>query len=146
MRIHQIMLGLWLGSVLWGQAPQPPAEGIAESERPRPSLEEQWGVRIESIRLTAGDHMIDFRYRVINPEKARPLFARTTKPYLLEQASGAKTEVPNMPKVGPLRNSNEPEANKVYWMFFGNMNKQLKSGAKVTVVIGDYRTETLTLE
>jgi len=37
------------------------------------SLEETWGIQIMGSRQTAAGHMIDFRYRVLDPEKAGPL-------------------------------------------------------------------------
>ena len=69
-----------------------------------------------------------------------------TKPYLIDQASNAKLMVPNPPKVGPLRNSNKPKADRVYFMFFGNPGKFVKAGNKVTVVIGDFKAENLTVK
>ena len=110
------------------------------------SMENTWGIRIQWIRLSAAGYMLDFRYRVIDPDKAKPLFVRKTKPYLIDQASNAKLMVPNPPKVGPLRNSNKPQANKIYFMFFGNPGKFVKAGNKVTVVIGDFKAENLTVE
>jgi hypothetical protein len=58
----------------------------------------KWGVKVEGIRLSAADYMLDFRYRVIDPEKAKPLLSRQVKPYLVDQESGAKLIVPAPPK------------------------------------------------
>ena len=90
--------------------------------------------------------MLDFRYRVIDAKKAAPLFVRATKPYLIDQETGAKFMVPNPPKTGPLRTSNEPQQGRVYWMFFANPGRYVKQGSKVTVVIGDFRAENLIVE
>jgi hypothetical protein len=110
------------------------------------SIEERWGIQIIGIRQTAAGYMLDFRYRVTDPEKAAPLFVRKTKPYLIDQASGAKFAVPNPPKTGPLRTSDPPQANRIYFIFFGNPGKYIKPGNKVTVVIGDFRVENLVVE
>ncbi len=118
------------------------AEGVVNTE----SIEERWGIQIAGIRLTAAGFMLDFRYRVIDPEKAAPLFNRKTKPYLIHQASGAEFAVPNPPKTGPLRTSNPPQEERVYWMFFGNPGRYVKPGDKVTVVIGGFKAEDLTVE
>lgn len=109
-------------------------------------LEETWGIQIEGIRLSAAGYMLDFRYRVIDTEKAAPLFDRKTKPYLIDQTSGAKFMVPSPPKVGPLRTSDPPQADKTYFILFANPGKYVKHGNKVTVVIGDFRAEDLTVE
>ena len=109
-------------------------------------VEKTWGIRIEGIRLSAADYMLDFRYRVIDPVKAAPLFNRKTKPYLIDQESGAKFMVPSPPKVGPLRTSDPPQADRTYFIMFGNPGKYVKKGNKVTVVIGDFRLEDLIVE
>jgi len=117
-------------------------ETVAKTE----SMEERWGVEIVWIRQTAAGYMLDFRYRVLDAEKAAPLFKRKTKPYLIHQASGAQFVVPNPPKTGPLRTSDPPKEGITYWMFFANPGRYMKPGDKVTVVIGDFRAENLTVE
>ena len=112
--------------------------------KPNP-MAEKWGIEISSIRMTANDHMIDFRYKVLDAEKAASLFERETKPYLIDQASGKVLAVPNTAKIGPLRNSNKPKEGKIYWMFFGNSGV-VKAGNKVTVVIGEFKAENLIVE
>ena len=118
------------------------ADKLVRSE----SLEELWGIEITGIRLTASGFMLDFRYRVVDGEKAAPLFDRKTKPYLIHQKTGAKFAVPNPPKTGPLRTTNKAQQGRLYWMFFGNPNRYVKSGDKVTVVIGDFKAENLIVE
>ncbi len=108
-------------------------------------LADQWGIELTAMRITAAGHMIDFRYRVLDADKAAPLFKRQTKPYLVHQASGKVLAVPNTAKIGSLRNSNTPQQGRIYWMFFGN-NGLVKSGDKVAVVIGDFKVENLIVE
>jgi hypothetical protein len=110
------------------------------------SMEERWGIEITGTRLTASGFMLDFRYRVVDGEKAAPLFDRKTKPYLIHQKTGAKFAVPNPPKTGPLRTTNKAQQGRLYWMFFGNPNRYVKPGDKVTVVIGDFKAENLIVE
>ena len=105
-------------------------------------LAEQWGIEITALRLTAEGHMIDFRYRVLDVEKAKPLHLRQVKPYLIHEASGKVLAVPNTAKVGALRNSNIPQKNRIYWMFFGNSGL-VKKGDKVSIVIGEFKAESL---
>lgn len=134
------LLGLLLTilvSTCWGQT----ATASLQAEQ-LAKIEENWGVQIVSLRRTAGGHMLDFRYKVINPEKAAPLFVRQTKPYLIHQDSGKSLAVPNMAKVGPLRTSDPPKEGRIYWMFFGNPGL-VQAGDKVSVVIGDFKVENL---
>lgn len=116
-----------------------------ESTAKAESIEDTWGIQIVGIRQTAAGHMLDFRYRVLDAEKAEALFVRQTKPHLIDQASGKVLAVPRMAKVGPLRTSDKPQEGRIYWMFFANPGV-VKAGSKVTVVIGDFKAENLTVE
>jgi hypothetical protein len=150
-------LSLIIGSIVmllstapgWCQASTPSSqkEGatLIEKQNKGTAITEKWGIEILGIRQSAAGHMLDFRYRVVDSEKAAPLFARQTKPYLIDQASGKVLAVPNMAKVGPLRSSNPPQAGRTYWMFFGNPGL-VKAGSKVSVVIGDFKVEDLTVQ
>ena len=109
-------------------------------------LEQQWGIEITSLRLTAQDHMIDYRYRVLDSDKATDLFKRQIKPHLIHQKTGKVLAVPETAKLGPLRNSNIPKDGKIYWMFFGNAGDLVQANDKVTVVIGEFRVEDLVVE
>ncbi len=108
-------------------------------------LKDRWGIELTALRMTAAGHMVDFRYRVLDKDKAAPLFKRKTKPYLIHQASGKVLAVPNTAKVGSLRNSNMPKQGRIYWMFFGN-HGVVKTGDKVSVVIGDFKADNLVIE
>ena len=109
-------------------------------------LAEKWGIEITSLRMAAANHMVDFRFRVLDAKKADPLFVRQTKPYLVDQKSGKVLAVPNTAKIGPLRNSNKPKEGRIYWMFFGNHTRLISQGSAVTVVIGEFKVENLIVE
>ena len=109
-------------------------------------MAEQWGVKVLRISLSAEGYMLDFRYRVLDAEKAAPLFERKNKAYLVDQASGAKFQVPESPKVGALRTTRPPERDKNYFVIFANPGRYVKKGNTVTVVIGDIKIENLVVE
>jgi len=111
------------------------------------AMREQWGIEISSVRLSAGGYIIDFRYKVLDPVKAKSLAASKNKPYLIDQASGYKLLVPNTPKLGPLRQTAKKlTKGTIYFALFANPGRLVKSGGKVTVVIGDFRVEDLTVQ
>jgi hypothetical protein len=110
------------------------------------SIEEKWGVKVLGISLTADGYMLDFRYRVLDPEKAKPLFDRQSKPYLIDEATGAMFVVPEPPKVGALRTTRPPKADRNYFIIFANPGRYLKKGHKVSVVNGDFKAEHLVVE
>jgi hypothetical protein len=109
-------------------------------------LEERWGIRIEGMYLTAGGYMLDFRYTVIDPAKAAPLFDRKTKPLLKDEKTGAVMAVPVPPKTGALRSSNDPKAGRTYFMFFANPGGFVHRYNPVTVTIGEFSVSSLTVK
>lgn len=109
-------------------------------------MKRQWGVEVIWVRQTAGGYMLEFRYRVIDPVKAKALFERKIKPMLVDEESGAQFVVPTPPKTGALRNSNPPVAGLTYWMFFGNPGAFVKPGRRVSVVIGEFRADGLVVQ
>jgi hypothetical protein len=106
----------------------------------------EWGVKVSSIRITGADHFVDFRYRVMDPEKASAIMGRNQKVVLVDQVTG--TELPvSVNKLGPMKSTAvKPEVNRDYVVLFANSNKVLKPGSRVTVVMGDARLENLTVE
>jgi hypothetical protein len=129
--------------------PVPPQEEVqAElTKGDLQSIEEKWGIKVLVIRRSATGYMLDFRYRIIDPDKASLLVKRNSRPYLIDQASGAKFMVPSAPKIGALRQTSvKPYADRNYFILFANPGKFVKPGNKVTVVIGDFRVTDLVVE
>ncbi len=110
------------------------------------TLQDQWGIQVLALRRTAGNNMLDFRYRVLDAQKAAPLFDRKIKPYLLDEATGSKLLVPSPPKIGPLRATEPPKANKNYFILFANPGQCLKKDSLATLIIGDLKVEHLVVE
>jgi len=115
---------------------------------PNEVLAEQWGVEVIGISQTAGGYMLDFRFRVVDAEKALPLFDHRIKPYVTAEKSGINLPVPVGAKTGAMRPTNRGrniKSDKTYYMVFANPDAHLKPGDKVSVVIGDFRVEHLTV-
>ncbi len=111
------------------------------------SIEEKWGIKVMGIRPTADGNMLHFRYRILDAEKANSLVQPMVKPYVIDNASGKRVMVPSLPKVGSLRQrSKEAKSDRIYFILFSNPRKFIKSGNEVTVVIGDFKTEGLTVQ
>jgi hypothetical protein len=111
------------------------------------TAEESLGIEVIAMRQTSGGFMLDFRYRVLNPEKAMPLFQEEVTPYLIDQSSGSKLPTIGSTKVGPFRpTSGDPRKGVAYFMFFGNPGQLVKAGTKVTVVVNEYRLEDLVVQ
>ena len=115
----------------------------AHHPREKTYIKRQWGVEVMYVRQTAAGYMLEFRYRVLDAEKAKPLFERRTKPVLTHAETGARLIVPTPAKTGALRNSNPPLAGHTYWMFFANPGKLVQPGDQVSVEIGEFRVDRL---
>jgi hypothetical protein len=125
-----------------------PETSPAPVQQKKMTLEEQWGVKFESLRISANGNLLDFRYRILDPEKASYLVDRRNKAYMIDQSSGKVLSVPTTAKVGPLRQTVRyglPKKDKIYFILFGN-HGLIKPGDKVSVVIGDFKLENLTVE
>jgi hypothetical protein len=135
--------GLFLTTAVGCATTPTPAAMLGFAAPDNRPYREQWGVEVVGIRQSAAGHMLDFRYRVVDPVKAAPLFARRTKPVLLHERSGTRFVVPTPPTTGPLRSSNTPQAGRTYFMFFSNPGGFVKPGDRITVEIGEFRAPHL---
>jgi len=104
------------------------------------------GVDELKVRRTNAGNLIRFTYRVTNTDQAKALNDKKATPYLIGHTSHAVLQVPVMDKVGPLRQSTVPEAGKEYWMVFSNKGDVVKTGERVSVVIGSFRVDGLLVE
>ena len=118
----------------------------AHHPREKTFMKRQWGVEVLYVRQTAAGYMLEFRYKVLDAEKAKPLFERQTKPLLTHVETGAKLIVPTPAKTGALRNSNPPLADHTYWMFFANPGKLVHPGDHVDIDIGEFRVAGLVVQ
>ena len=57
-----------------------------------------------------------------------------------------KLVVPQMEKIGQLRQSSAPIAGKQYWMAFSNSGRRVRPGDRVDVEIGNFRAQGLVVE
>lgn len=142
----QRLRSLAVASFLAAGCAAPPADKPAVAT-PSPEPVEDPGIRVESLRLTAADYMLDLRYRITDPERAAVFFSRKTELHLLDPVSGARLAVPNTPKLGRLRQvARKDMTDRSYFMLFANPGRYLKAGSEVTLVAGDVRIGHLTVE
>jgi hypothetical protein len=133
----------------WQPPPMPspaPFATVNISPEKARELAEKWGVELLGMRLTSAGYMLDFRFRVMDADKALPLFDHRIKPHIVAERSNIKLPVPMAAKVGAFRPTNRGKnikADKTYYMIFGNPDRHVKVGEKVTVVIGDFKVEHL---
>jgi hypothetical protein len=112
------------------------------------SLKDTWGIQVKTLSLSAGGNLVDFRYQVTDPAKAVSLSKKeASHPYLVDQDTGAVLRIPGLAQIGSLRTSmKNPIAGKTYFMLFSNPGMVVKKSDKMTLVIGDLRTENIMVE
>ena len=108
--------------------------------------EGMWGVDSLRVKLAESGELVRFDYRVLDPEKAAALNNKKAEPELYDAEAGVKLVVPQMEKVGKLRQSSTPKAGMTYWMAFSNPTRAVKRGHRVDVVIGSFRANNLVVE
>jgi hypothetical protein len=105
-----------------------------------------WGVGELRVKATESGELIRFNYRVLDPGKAVALNDKKAEPELVDSQAGVKLEVPQMEKVGKLRQSSTPKVGMTYWMAFSNPTRAVQRGHRVDVIIGQFRAYGLVVE
>jgi hypothetical protein len=108
--------------------------------------QEVWGVGDLHVKAAESGELIRFNYRVLDPAKAAALNDKKSEPQLIDSQAGIKLAVPELEKVGKLRQSSTPKAGMNYWMAFSNPTLAVKRGHRVDVVIGSFRANSLIVE
>lgn len=126
-------------------APAPAPEAAA----PAATVEAVYGITVDGLRLSAAGAMLDFRYRVVDAQKAAPLLDGRFKPYLVDEARGAKLGVPDTPVLGRIRQTSRNGkimTDRTYFIMFGNPGKAVQSGDKVTLLLGQVKITDLVVQ
>jgi hypothetical protein len=134
-------------------APQPKSAQSSAAPRgvPRSQRGEMWyarrfGVDQMRVHYTASGASVEFRYRVVDPDKAAVLSDKHATPYMLDEQTGIRLLVPVMEQIGALRQTVTPEQGREYWLLFANAGKVVKPGQRVDVSIGSFHVRGLTVE
>jgi len=110
------------------------------------AAEQKYGIKILSLMPTAAGHMLDLRYRVIDPEKAVEILNKDKRAFVVDKDSGKTLPVPQT-RLGPLRQSTlKPEPDRIYFMLFSNRGGYVKEGSNVKLVIGDFVMEEIIVQ
>jgi hypothetical protein len=113
-------------------------------------LEKDWGVKLYGIRCTASGYMLEMKLRVLDQQKAYPLLKRDVRRYLVVEKDGSVLEIPFTQKLGSLRStvrsSNMVRDDTNYIALFANPGKHVNPGDKVTLVIGNFIAENISVQ
>ena len=129
-----------------------PAAGRTSLAATRVPMREQmyyqalWGIDSLKVKYTESGEMIRFSYRIVDPAKAAPLNDKKAEPALYDPQAGVQLVVPQMEKIGKLRQSSTPVDGKTYWMAFSNSGRRVRPGDRVNVTIGNFHAMNLVVE
>ncbi len=154
------MLGLLVEWVVTPRQPSAGDESIAEemaaaSELPAPSpapagsvdFTETLGIEITGLQVGVGGTRLNLRYRVLDPARAALLTDMGQKAYLIDPM-GRNLVLANAPEGAPIRRQSGQQlrAGRSYSHFFPNPSNAVKPGDRVSLVVGNLRTENLVVE
>jgi hypothetical protein len=116
--------------------------GQVESVAPESplSIPEQWGIEITKVGVAAGGKALDLRYKVVDVAKASSMLYLTNFVYIMNQSNKQALIVPFQREN---QTSQKLVAGKTYFALLPNKEERVKSGSKVTVVLGGSRAENL---
>ena len=101
------------------------------------------GIDVNLIAVTAAGGLIEFRYQVVDPDKAARLLhdAKLAPAFVVEETG--ETLVMSSP---PHSTAAELRLGGTYFFLMANAHNALHRGSTVTLVIGDPRVEHLTVQ
>ena len=120
----------------------PSDEALAETTG-ADRLADELGIELISLRPTGGGHMLDLRYRVVDPDKADAVLRMASKidVMVIHRPSEVVAHVPKT-MLGKLRGKTaNARTDKIYYVLFKNPHQTIKSGSRVDVHIGDLTVE-----
>jgi hypothetical protein len=111
------------------------------------NLEKDWGIQPVFFRVTAQGYMMEFRYKILDPEKAKILSVNKDLPTLLSGKSQARFKVPYGATVGYLKSNRKfLKKGKNYIIMFSNDNQHMLPGDKVRIQIGNEVSPFITID
>jgi hypothetical protein len=123
-----------------------PNSSASLNERAHDYYRSRWGIDELSVRVVSSGELLRLSYRIVDPGKAQILNDKRATPYIVDGKTQSLLQIPNMEKVGQLRQTATPEAGRAYWMVFSNRRKSVRAGDRVDVVIGTFRANGLVVE
>jgi hypothetical protein len=100
------------------------------------AFEEKWGIHISHIAVVADGGLLDFRFQVIDPDKAAPVMEVETRPHLYVEETGYEVS-----SLYHIMHNHDIPAGESHYLIYNNSNGAIKSGTSVSVVLGDMRLE-----
>ncbi|MFQ5509428.1 MAG: hypothetical protein ACE5FN_08825 [Leptospirillia bacterium] len=127
------------GGLTAAHVPAPTVAPAATGPSGMAELAENFGIELLTLRLTSGGHLVDLRYKVVDPEQASKVMrvASDVPIYLVDKTSGGVAEIPNT-MLGKLKvKTAKSRMDRIYYVLFKNPDLAITAGGDVEVHIGD---------
>jgi hypothetical protein len=103
------------------------------------AIEQQWGIRLTQIGVTADGGLVDIRYQVVDADKALSFLDRPANmPVLIAEDTNVTVRATAMM---PMRH--DVQAGRTYFILYRNTGGAIHRGGMVTVAFGTMRLEHL---
>jgi hypothetical protein len=103
------------------------------------AIEQQWGIQVAMLGVTADGGLIDFRYQVTDADRAAAFLGNSANyPVLVDEASGATVRSPAL-----MANKHEIQAGRTYFLLYRNTDGAIQRGSSVSLIFGELRLEHL---
>lgn len=106
-------------------------------------LAAEHGIDVDLIAVTAAGGLVEFRYQVIDPDKATRILHETELAPILVAEETGQTLMMSSP---PHKHGGELQLGGTYFFLLANSGNALHRGTQVTLVVGDVRVEHLTVQ
>jgi hypothetical protein len=117
------------------------AFGRSAGARERAAFEEETGIRLVRVALTAGGGMIDLQYQVIDPDKSLVVHDDKNPPMLVDGASGLLLATPFHD-----HSFRELHTAVTYHELIMNGDGLIERGSKIILTVGDSRLEHVVVQ
>lgn len=96
----------------------------------------RYGIDVNLIGVTAAGGLIEFRYQVVDPDKADQMMQDATLlPIVVVEDTGATMVIPRP------HHAVDPQLGATYFFLFANAHNAIHAGSRLTLVMGDTRLE-----
>ena len=112
-----------------------------ENSISRDQLEAQYGIRITLIAVTGGGGIVDFRYQIVDPQKATLLLHDPANTPILTVVDTGLTLAPT--KMSRHHSEMSMKRNAVPFIFYPNVRNAVKPGTPVSVAFGKIKVEPI---
>ena len=104
-----------------------------------PAVESKWGVRVSQVAVTADGGLVDFRFIVLDPDKASEMLSNVDNLPVLRVA-GSNILVNSTAQMG---GHPSLRAGQTYFLLYRNTGGSLQSGSLLSVLFGDLSVDNV---